>query len=393
METLKPPRALTAVTLDPSLRCKDANDIVAASVATALTAQVPSIHAHLADPLRRLPVLVVSSMRPTGPSAALARKAAVRLVGLAHVVVVSGWLAFDVFNSGNAGPLLPREGARLYWPGTGSLRSPWWDSAALSGDHEVVLRDLTRLLAPLSVAARGRDRIWGAVRAARTDTETEALLVELTKDAASAVDKVRALLEDEREDQLHLLEKNEALEKRVGDLEIDVANLEARLGAAIEPAATEPETMPVQASAAQARDFTDDWGRWQRESGGAMAFTERAVDGWAKCTYPMPERMREALDSLADLAGEWKRRRGKVGTSLVSWIGDQTALVYAPSDERLRRSGRHEFDFEGQTWDRQPHIKLDDHVTPDRVGRIYFAIDSGGLRWIVDHVGLKLYGL
>ncbi|MFJ3839816.1 hypothetical protein ACIPY6_30485 [Streptomyces sp. NPDC090054] len=231
------------------------------------------------------------------------------------------------------------------------------------------------------------------MRSAQTDAETEALLVELTQDAASAVDKVRALLEKERDDQLDLLEKNEALEKRVGDLEIDVANLEARLGAAIEPVATEPEAAPVQPPPAEARDFTEDWDRWQRESGGAMVFTKRAMDGWAKCTYPMPERMREALDDLADLAGEWKRRQGKVGTSLVSWIGDQTALVYAPTDEPLRRSRRHEFDFDGQMWDRQPHIKLDDHVTPDRVGRIYFAIDSDGLRWIVDHVGLKLYGL
>lgn len=103
--------------------------------------------------------------------------------------------------------------------------------------------------------------------------------------------------------------------------------------------------------------------------------------------------MREALDTLADLAREWKARSGDVGKSLTGWIGDQTTLSYAGKDESLRREGLHLFKFEGQTWERFSHIKLDDYTKPNRVGRIYFAIDKPGCRWIVDHVGLKLYGV
>jgi hypothetical protein len=37
-------------------------------------------------------------------------------------------------------------------------------------------------------------------------------------------------------------------------------------------------------------------------------------------------------------------------------------------------------------------VKVNDHTTPDRVGRIYFALDEDHdpPRLIVDHIGLKL---
>ena len=52
-----------------------------------------------------------------------------------------------------------------------------------------------------------------------------------------------------------------------------------------------------------------------------------------------------------------------------------------------------QFQFEGEKYSRVPHLKLDDHTTPNQVGRVYFALDNENHRFIVDHVGLKLYGL
>ncbi|MHC0430882.1 hypothetical protein ACX6XY_11915 [Streptomyces sp. O3] len=389
VEELKPPRALNAIMRDTTLVCTDDGDEITAAVTPALTAQVPLIHARLDDPRRRLPVLVISSIRTMGPPAAFAREAARRLAGLAHVVVISGWLAFDSFNGGLPCNLLPRDGARLYWPTT-DARAPWWGPAELSGDHQVLLGKLTRLLTPLSVVARGRDRLWDAVRSA----ETDALLDALAGTESEQNTQLRKKLEKERGWSLELLERNEQLENQVVQLQIESANLTAQLEAATLAINPEPSAVPEH-FVADPSDFSADWARWTQESGGALVFTPNAKDQWQKCSYPHPKRMREALDTLADLAREWKRQKARVGTSLVSWIGDQTALVYAPSDEGLRRYGLHEFKFEGRKkpWDRQPHIKLDDHTSPDRVGRIYFAIDGEKHRWIVDHVGLKLHGL
>lgn len=113
VEELKPPRALNAIMRDPELRRTDGSDTVNATVTPVLAAQVPAVREHLDSPQRRLPVLAVSSIRMMGPPDAFARKAARRLAGLAHVVVVSGWLAFDSFNANLERNLLPRDGARV----------------------------------------------------------------------------------------------------------------------------------------------------------------------------------------------------------------------------------------------------------------------------------------
>ncbi|MFJ3699989.1 MULTISPECIES: hypothetical protein [Streptomyces] len=388
VEELRPPRSLNSVMQDSGLRCADGLDVITARENSTLTSQLPSVRDHLFSPGRRLPVLLISSIRTVGPPAVFARKAARRLAGLAHVVVVSGWLAFDSFNAGLERNLLPRDGARLYWP-TVEARAPWWGSADLYGDHDALLGKLTRLLAPLSVVARGRDRLWEAVRSA----ETDALLDDLAGTESEQIDLLKDKLEEERGHLVQLLEQNELLENQVARLEIESANLTAQLEMATLPTVTEPTDVRRQ-PIANPDDFSADWDRWTEESEGALVFTPHAKDQWGKCEYPYPERMREALDTLSDLAREWRKQRGKLGTSLVSWIGDRTPLVYAPQDEALYRKKLHEFKFERtKSWDRQPHIKLDDYTTPDRVGRIYFAIDGDKYRWIVDHVGLKLYGL
>lgn len=389
VEDLKPPRALNRIIADPQLHRVEGSDKITAAATPALAAQVPSVLEHLDSPQRRLPVLAVSSIRMMGPPDAFARKAARRLAGLAHVVVVSGWLAFDSFNTSMDRSLLPRDGARLYWPAL-EARNPWWGPSELCGDHEALLRTMMRLLAPLSVVARGRDRHWDAVRSAETNSILESLAGEAESEQIALL---KAKLTEERDQTLKLLEENETLESKIGRLEIDVANLEARLDAEAAPSPTEPAEVTGQHPVSVSRDFSTDWDRWTHESGGALVFTPNAKTQWRKCSYKDFERMREALDSLAPLAKAWRGKKSKVGESLVSWIGNQTALTYAPEDEPLRIKGLHEFTFDKKLWDRQPHIKLDDHTSKDRVGRIYFAIDGEAYRWIVDHVGLKLYGL
>ena len=46
--------------------------------------------------------------------------------------------------------------------------------------------------------------------------------------------------------------------------------------------------------------------------------------------------------------------------------------------------------FNGKRWDGLPHIKVRDAVSPNEVGRIYFALDSEEKRFIVNPVGLHL---
>jgi hypothetical protein len=75
------------------------------------------------------------------------------------------------------------------------------------------------------------------------------------------------------------------------------------------------------------------------------------------------------------------------------WFKQEWALTLASTDKYMSKNGLDAFNFEGRPHSRLPHLKLGDHTSPNEVGRVYFAMDSDGERFIVDHVGLKLYGL
>ncbi|MCD0445830.1 hypothetical protein LO763_19665 [Glycomyces sp. A-F 0318] len=384
VDDLKPPRALRAVMADSALSCTDGSDHVTAAVTNVLTAQVRGICDWLTDLQRRLPVLVISAMRPSGASATLAHSAADQLTGLAHVVVISGWLALDAFNQGRSDhDRLVRDAGRLYWPDM-DARHPWWDATALHGNHEELLARLTRMITPFSVVARGRDQLWDAVRAA----DDAAALDDLAETEAARANRFKALLDDERAQNLELLEENVRLEQQIRSLQVEIENRDAQ-----QAYAASASVAPESGTPAPTRDFTEQWERWEARSEGALVFTERAKSSWADCVYEDFEGMWGALDALVGLAREWRSVDGNVGQRLEDWIRERTALKYAHSDEGLRRAGLDTFTFDERSLDRTPHIKLDDHTKPNKVGRIYFALDNVGRQWVVDHVGLKLHGV
>jgi hypothetical protein len=128
-------------------------------------------------------------------------------------------------------------------------------------------------------------------------------------------------------------------------------------------------------------------------SGGAIIFTETALSSWADSKYPYTEKMQASLVTLAKAACAYRETGGSVGGRLADWLHAEYGLRMSNLDAPLRQLGLDRFHFEGVEHSREPHLKLDDSTTPDRVGRVYFATDSQNLRFIVDHVGLKLYGL
>lgn len=81
-----------------------------------------------------------------------------------------------------------------------------------------------------------------------------------------------------------------------------------------------------------------------------------------------------------------------MGGDLVYVAKTEFELNISLYDESLRRNGLHRFFYQERQYSREPHVKVDDNTTPDRVGRIYFALDdkSKPARVIVDHIGVKL---
>jgi len=102
--------------------------------------------------------------------------------------------------------------------------------------------------------------------------------------------------------------------------------------------------------------------------------------------YPDPPRMWDFIRRLSQAAREWRDRGGEVGDRLADWIAEHYEIEVAVHDSTLGTWA--DFTFEGRTYSREPHVKVDDFKNPAECGRIYFAQDNEARRFIVDHIGL-----
>lgn len=131
----------------------------------------------------------------------------------------------------------------------------------------------------------------------------------------------------------------------------------------------------------------------EKQAQGAIVFTRDAHQSWKRDDYPHVGFMRDALIALTKAAIEYRRLGCQLGMLPDDWFKHEWELNLASTDQYMSKQRLDTFDFDGKTHSRLPHLKLGDNTSPNEVGRVYFAMDSEGERFIVDHVGLKLYGL
>ena len=141
-------------------------------------------------------------------------------------------------------------------------------------------------------------------------------------------------------------------------------------------------------------DFEPLFDHLEHHAGGAIKFTAAGRSSWRRARYGGDvEDMRDALIALTRAAMEWREKQGSIGLVPDDWLKTRYSLNSAFSDGGLVAAHLDKFEFDGRQLSRLPHLKLGDNTTPDKVGRVYFALDGSEWRFVVDHVGLKLYGL
>lgn len=210
-----------------------------------------------------------------------------------------------------------------------------------------------------------------------TDAELDAIF--------DAQNETIARLEAELE---QLLEQNLELESRLGDAE----SAREALQLALTHVRWDRETEDNPPAVAVIDDSVDAAIERLADPTGPLVCTENALRAWRASRYPEPARMLDAIRRLERAATEWRDRNAEIGSRLGDWLQGSTGLRFAGSDQGLERASLETFAFEGRKWSRIPHIKVDDGKHSNQVGRIYFALDSENRRWIVDHIGQKLYG-
>ncbi|MFL0178131.1 hypothetical protein [Mycobacterium sp. SMC-15] len=343
---------------------------------------------------RLLPILLVDGSTEVGEQ--LARKAAGELVGLAPVLAVdarSQRLLADRLDQIEAS--IPPGGARLVWPEL-SLRHPVF----VADQAQFAPGRLLRMLSSVSVTVRGVNQLLRRAEAARRTARNR----RITADLAAA--KAQGDNSKELEAQVRV----------IGELQDEISQYDSWFKQ------VEEERDQYKAQAAQAAYWKQEAERARQSSGvrvtdwaeapeldlidltalasylekqaqGAIVFTRDAHQSWKRDDYPHVDVMRGALIALTKAAIEYRRLGCQLGMVPDDWFKHEWELNLASTDQYMSKRKLDSFDFEGNTYSRLPHLKLGDNTSPNEVGRVYFAMDSEGERFIVDHVGLKLYGL
>jgi len=369
------------------LRCVDGN--------RRLTGRPVELDAEAADEIeaflladRCLPVLLVTG-DAAGAVRADAERFADELVGLAHTFVAAAPETQDALGTRLGPEWMPDPGGlRLFWPGWRSRdpleRHPQWraeDCAGPDGPRPRVAEGLTHLVV-------GAATLW---------TDAHPLLARLSRSAAAAetrsrrqaLDDLRRAMEEnqavadeligeyQRELSLadqRIYELEQALEaerERAGRAEASRAEAEQRLVAML----ADPDRAPALVGvlnevAARAR---------------ALRFLQRALDGAAAMSMANPERLRDALLLVDEVATA--RADGRLQTSFaeacrrrgLDWAGgvsDTAQQKYAESYTVAEN---------GHTYRLGPHLRLGD---PDGPVRVYCTFDGPVV--VVGHIGRHL---
>lgn len=343
---------------------------------------------------RVLPILLVDGSDARAEQ--LARRAAAELAGLAPVLAIdarSQRLLAERLDEIDAS--IPQGGARLVWPDV-SLRHPVFtaDQAQFAPGR------LLRMLSAISVTVRGVNQLLRTATAAEREARNQQIAADLAAakeqgDLAQEVAAQARIIEDLKGE----VDQYDSWFRQVEE-ERDSFKAQAALAAYWKQEAQRARQSSglkvidwADAPALDPGDLADLASFLEKQGQGAITFTHNAHQSWKRDDYPRNEIMRDALIALTKAAIEYRRLGCQLGMLPDEWFKQEWELALASTDKYMRKNALDGFAWDGKTYSREPHLKLGDHTSPNEVGRVYFAMDSEGERFIVDHVGLKLYGL
>lgn len=343
---------------------------------------------------RLLPTLLIDGSVEAGEQLAL--RAATELAGLTPVLAVDGrsqQILHDRLEGIDA--TIPRGGARLIWPDL-TLRHP----AFTRDQTPFAVSRLLRTLSSVSVTVRGENRLLRTAASARRAERADQIAAELAEartngDLPKEVEAQARVIQE-------LKDENSQYESWFKEVEEERDRYKSQAAQAVywkqeaeraRQASGVRSTSWDEAPELDPFDLTDLARFLEKESQGAIVFTRDAHQSWKRAAYPRVDVMNDALVTLTKAAIEYRRLGCQLGMVPDEWFKVEWELNLASTDKYMSTNGLDTFEFDGSTYSRLPHLKLGDHTSPNEVGRVYFAMDPDSERFVVDHVGLKLYGL
>lgn len=398
---VRQPRFLTALVQRKGLRVSCDGQVVDGRFLQARGSQMAAVVAQSLRQRNRLPILLVHSR--TKPAHAGVHGAAAGLVGLVTVVTLDLPTARHLLKL-DPRVRVPYEGALLIWSGEEVPTTTVHRDIVNADDPDVLRTWVMQQVAPLSALTRGSDEVYRSVReivrSARADEvaaqtaaaiatgDQEAVIAALTEQRDQALrDEKYAVEEWTKADQRAQDRAAEAARWKATAEQLQVANDYAPAAVIDDPDGPTFENVPTLRSK-DAASLEQVCEHLERAAEGRIVFTPAAHAAWRKTAkYPTPDLMRTALTKLAQVAHDLYDGQDRTMAHTDIWIRETYDLKVSLQDDTMSKSFR-SFVFEGTTYDRTPHVQVNDGVPRHECGRIYFAFDKRNGRLVVDHVGL-----
>jgi flagellar motor protein MotB len=397
---LRQPGIVATLAQDPRLDVRVDGQVQDGRYEPVRSSQEVELLANVLSEAGRLPVLLLHTRTLEARSGA--QRVASRLIGLVKVVTLD-YRAARALHALMPSIEVPYAGGLLVWADVAA--PPGIISAPLlnAPDRDVLRTALMSRIAPLSVLTRGVDE---AYRRARISAQSHQSLqaaqrtaeAEGAGDAEAQLAALRAELEVTKNELAYVYDECGKAEQDAKDRSSEVAVLRAQ----VEQLTIAQAYQPPAAEAEEAETFdnapTLEVGNpssletlsqhLERVSQGRIVFTPNAVTAWRRADrYPTPDEMRDGLVKLAKIAHDVIGGHAEVRGHTDTWARENYDVKISLQDDDMPKKFR-TFTWEDTSYDRTPHVKVNDWVDPHKCGRIYFAIDNANARYIVDHVGL-----
>jgi hypothetical protein len=345
---------------------------------------------------RTLPAVVITASPRNNRPIVDANRIADTLAGLSHVFVVGSANATFALTDALGKQRSVFQGAvRLYWPGLSTSDSPYrhplWLPGTLERDlsagrrfHEFLFRKLapiTTLRTPIaSLESHIRQALEAQRRAEVERLRTEARSTALDPEWQQELERAWRAEEHLTADSELLATEVERLSTELAAAQQNIVELSVGIRRTDEfpTAAPEPSARTVREAVDQAAASCEH-----------LVFLPEAFDSAGQSPYRQPDKVRESLIKLGDVAASY--HAGSLSSGIKE--ASRAAGLQFAGDISQTAKGKHRRDYERTYNSRKimlgPHLVLG-KGSPDTCLRIYFYIDEDLRAFVVGHVGRHL---
>jgi len=350
----------------------------------------------LRNPLRNLPVIMVSPDSWNGGYVVSNDVLFERIKGFAHVALLSDkWAAFKLTDALDKSLSCYDGAIRIYWPGFKVEDNPYQHNLFLSStirssiEKGLPFQDyLFKTLAAVASFRYTEGSIIRSTRQAILDLERQK--VEELREKIQAGDIEKDKLETQL---LETLETNDQLTEQIKNLNEELVAQKSQWAEVSQAMAVEQKQKEESQATSKKpiEKVIDAFKKAKEDFTGPLVFLDSAAKSAQESVYKNPDRVYQAFEALHKVASEWKEKRGKIGRDFKQILQDDYGFEVHQVSTTSGSKHREEYTFQYKGCP----LLFSDHITigakqPDKCCSIHWVRDDEKLVLAIGYCGKHL---